>query len=811
MKRPGLTLLFLFLGPIFAHGAEKSSSQDFAFFESKIRPVLVEHCYECHSIHSGKSKGELLLDSRAAIRAGGSQGPAVTPGAPAKSLLLAAIRHADPDLEMPPRKARLPDEVIASFEKWIQEGALDPREAASSAKKTSGPPVSVEEGRRFWAFQKPVSPEVPTLQPPASWPGGIIDRFILEKLRGNGLDPSPDADPLILLRRLHFDLAGLPPSPIAIERFRDAMNQQSFETAWESEIDRLLKSDRFGERWARHWLDVIRFAESSGKESNVTFPHAWRFRDYLIDCFNENVPFDRLLLEHLAGDLLPAESDAERARLLVATGFLAFGPKNLGEMNKSQFRADLADEQIDALSRAVMGQSISCARCHDHKFDPFSMKDYYALAGIFRSTATYFGTWIDSENNVGGDLITLPRLKNQLIPNRPIPKAKVEEMKERLAELNRQQKAGPKDLRDAIRIIWQRGGLEGKLETVDAEGAALPLAMGTLDASEIDDAPLLERGEVAKPGQKIPRAFPAVFHGIDTSPPRSPSQSGRLELAKWVTHPDHPLTARVMANRIWKQLIGQGIVRTMDNFGFTGEAPDHPELLDYLAVTFQKNGWPVKSLIREIVMSRTYRQSSAWREKAFLKDPENRLLWRIEKQRLEAECIRDSMLFVSGNLDLSRRPGSLVAEVKGQSVALFGFNKQIPRDLDGSRRRSVYLPVVRDRLPDVLALFDFAEPSLVTGKRDTTNVPVQALYLLNSDFVLEQSAALARRVSKHSGDDSSRIDFAFQVCLTRLPLPEEQSALQEFLTEHRESGVSFDEWKALCQSLLASSEFRSLD
>ena len=611
-----------------------------------------------------------------------------------------------------------------------------------------------------------------------------------------------------MLRRLYFDLTGLPPSPGDLDRFLENVRATGLDAAVESKVDELLDSKRYGERWARHWMDVARFAESSGKDSNLTFPHAWRYRDYAIDVFTHDMPFDRFLTEQLAGDLLPYHSDKERARLLVATGFLAFGTKNLNEMNPKQFEADLVDEQIDSVTRAFIAQSMACARCHDHKFDAFHMEDYYAMAGIFRSTKTYYGTWIDSENNVGGDLITLPRLKGELIPNRSIPPEKVKELKAKLAKLEAEKKAGPKTLRDAIRILWQTGGIEGKLETVDGRGNALPLCMGTLDGEEISDSPIFERGEVSKPGRVVARNFPRVIDLEDCEPPAR-NQSGRIELAKWFTHPDHPLTARVLANRIWKHLIGEGLVRSTDNFGSTGRKPSHPALLDYLALRLQKDGWSIKAMVREIALSRTYRQSSDWKESAFLKDPDNHLLWRIGKRRLEAEAIRDAMLVAAGQLDVSRRPGSLVADLRSQSVGLVGFNKSLPRDLDGVRYRSVYLPVMRDRLPDVLSLFDFAEPSLVTGRRDTTNVPVQALYLMNSSFVMERSEALADRLSASSlKTNQNKIEAAYRICLSRSPRKDEMAAAIEFLKSHENDSTR---WSGFCQALLSTSEFRNLD
>ena len=792
--KQSLILIFVFTGIV----QSAVAGEDAAFFETKIRPVLVKQCYECHSVESGKSKGGLTLDTKQGIRSGGDTGPAVVPGDATKSLLFAAIKHSDPDLEMPPKKARLSDAVIADFETWIKTGAADPRESA--LKTAERPPVDVESGRKFWSYQKPKQVT------------GTIDGFIRAKLKEHGLEPAPAAEPVVVLRRLYLDLIGLPPTPEQAAEF-------SMEKL-EATVDDLLRSPRFGERWGRHWLDVARYAESNGRESNLTFPHAWRYRDYVIDAVNADVPFDRFITEQIAGDLLPAQGAAERARLLIATSFLALGAKGLNEMNPAQFAADVADEQLDTVTRAVLASSVACARCHDHKTEPFRMEDYYALAGIFKSTQTFYGNWIDSENNNHGHLIHLPELPGQMIPNRPVTADRVKQLKNDLAKLNAEEIAQKvyiakakvegrdisgefhKILTTAIRILWTRGGIEGQLETVDDQGHALPLCMGVQDAKRIQDSQLYDRGEIAHPVKPVPRGFPVVM-GINAALPKV--QSGRLELAQWLVSRENPLTAREMANRVWRHLFGAGILRTVDNFGFSGERPSHPELLDHLALRLMDGGWSVKKLIKEIVMSETYRQASTHRRAAFNQDPDNRLLWRANRRRLDAEVIRDSMLAVAGVLDTSRRPGSLVAELDGQSVSLIGFNTKLPSDLDGSKRRSIYLPVLRDHLPDVLEQFDMANPNLVTGDRDVTNVPLQALYLLNGPFVQEQAAALAKRIQS----SPNPVQAAFQICFNRMPDAKEAALAEKFFRTR-----STDDLKlllAFCQSLLASAEFRMAD
>ena len=801
MRKTRLACALLALVPAVTPNAAVAQA-DATHFESRIRPVLVEHCYECHSQASGKAKGGLRLDTREALRTGGDSGPALVAGDPDASLLLQAIEHRDPDLAMPPNQARLPASVLTDFRQWIAAGAPDPRtENASSTPAAKGSHWSLRPLARDFEHDS-------------------IDAFIGGSLRAEGLAPSPPASPRSLLRRLHFTLIGLPPSPAETTAFVQG------KVSLEATVDRLLASPEFGVRWGRHWLDVARFAESNGRESNLAFPHAWRYRDYVIDAFNADLPFDRFIIEQLAGDLLPARNDAERARLLIATGFLALGAKGLNEMNPAQFAADLADEQLDTTSRAFLASSIACARCHDHKTDPYSMEDYYALSGIFQSTETFYGNWIDSENNNSSRLICLPDLPGQFIPNAPLPKAEVQKLKNQLAQLNAEEKAqteyiekaraegrdlgeeGYRLLANSLRIYWTRGGVEGRLMTVDDEGRALPLCMGVLDKSKTTEAHLLERGELAHPGERVPRRFPAAL-SLEGAPLPS-RQSGRLELAQWITHPEHPLTARVLANRLWRHLFGAGLVRTVDDFGRTGEAPSHPELLDFLARRLLENGWSVKALIREIVLSDTWQQSSDLRADAFAKDPDNRLLWRQPKRRLDAEVIRDSMLAVAGQLDLTRRPGSLVNRLNGPSISLVGFNDQLPPDLDGSRHRSIYLPIFRDHLPDLLEQFDFAAPSLVMGDRAVTNVPLQALYLMNSAFVQDQARALATRIGTEA-DLSARLRRAFVLCFNRRPDASEIAAARAFITAAQEKTDAPTALIAFCQSLLASAEFRIQD
>lgn len=682
-----------------------------------------------------------------------------------------------------------------------------------------------------WALQSPRMPRIPDVQR-AEWPVSEIDRFILSRLESAELSPAADADPQTLLRRVHFDLTGLPPNPAVRTAFLADVDRAGLSTAYETLVDRLLAQPQFGETWARRWLDVARYAESSGQEANISFPYAWRYRDYVIDCFQADKPFDRFLTEQLAGDLLPAETPPERARLLIATGFLALGPKNLDQMNARQFEADVIDEQIDAVTRAVMAHSVACARCHDHTFDPYTMEDYYALAGVFASTRTYFGTFVSPANRVGGDPLVLPLEAEQPVFHKAIPAKRVTQLKAELEQLQAESRAGQAavmkavlsgqdpagifTLRDALRIFWRSGAIEGQLEKVDDQGQPLPLAMGVLDEPRVTEAPLLERGDVSQPGEPVARRFPLAIT-LPDAPQFPADQSGRLELAKWLTHPQHPLTSRVIVNRVWHHLFGTGIVRTVDNFGTTGERPSHPELLDFLAIRFVQQGWSIRTLVRQIVLSRTYRQASHYNAQAFEIDPDNRLLWRASKRRLEAEAIRDAMLAATGELQLDRPAGSLVGRVIGdRPISLIGLDRRIPSDLDQSLHRSVYLPILRNRLPDVLDLFDCAEPSLVTGARERTNVPLQALYLLNSRFVTARSQAFATRIASLETQPAARIRLAYQLCFGREPDADELSWGLGFLRDEPPTAASSQHTTRskladYCQALFATAEFRNLD
>lgn len=665
-------LLLLFSGSVSAAEAEVLSREQVDFFEKKIRPVLVRECYGCHSSQAGNVRGGLRLDTKELTLLGGSSGPAVVPGNPEESWLYNAITHTD--YVMPPRR-KLSDDIIADFRQWIEMGAPDPRVTTQAEIKSSITPEDIERARgTFWAYQKPQDSPLPKVTR-QGWADSPVDHFVLAALEANGLQPTADAAGWQVLRRLSFDLLGLPPSPDQIHEFESAW-QKNPAHAVAAAASEMLARPEFGERWGRHWLDVARYAESTGGQVNMTYPHAWRYRDYVIDSFNDDKPFDQFIQEQLAGDLLPAATDEDWAENLIATTFLAIGPKNVNEQNRVQFQADLIDEQIDATTRAFLGQSVACARCHDHKFDAIPQTDYYAMAGIFGSMTTYFGNPPSKYGSFRGVQARRSSSLIRLPVDDPSPfdprytKAQLAELEDEIesvmegARQNRTRRPSGEDaqnaIRQRIRTANQLSELSNKLSVVDDQGQPISYCMGVQETDRPRDQRLLVRGEIGQPAQQVTRGFPQVLCAIP--PDIDDRSSGRRELAQWIASDDNPLTARVYVNRIWKHLFGQGLVTSTENFGVTGQPPSHPELLDYLAVRFMKEGWSTKQLILELVTSRTYRMASTFHEQPHLADPDNRLLWRANPRRLDAESIRDAMLAASGELDSDRPRGSEVAK-----------------------------------------------------------------------------------------------------------------------------------------------------
>jgi hypothetical protein len=949
-----------------------AADKDEAFFEKKIRPVLVEHCYKCHSAEHRATKGGLRVDSRDALRKGGDSGPAVVPKDLDESLLIAAVRYDDDNLKMPP-KGKLPAAVIADFEKWITLGAPDPRgDVGPVTTGGKSPWTSVEAGRKFWAFVPPTKAPAPDVKLSA-WPRGDIDRFILSRLEQRNLKPVSDADRLTLVRRVYFDLVGLPPTPAQIDEFVSDQSPDAFAKL----VDRLLASPQFGERWGRHWLDVVRYAESSGGGRTLLFPEAWRYRDYVVEAFNSDRPYDRFVSEQIAGDLLPADSPADRERQLVATALLALGPTNYEGQDKKILEMDVIDEQIDVIGKGLLGMTITCARCHDHKFDPIPTKDYYALAGIFKSTQTLIhdnvSKWVElplptspekeaelkqhadavaalqeriklakavaaksskgvATEPAGPAIIAVKDLAGIVVDDeqaKPVGMWKHSQFSKRyigdgyrhddntdgaektltfLPELSQagryeirlayqhgtsraekvpvtvfhadgeenvtvnQKEAPPLDGRwislgqfrfelngqgfvivsnkdavghvtaDAVQFIpvetldkttttastpspLPKGGqggagtaatsptsttdpradlkkLEDELKSLQQKAPYRPQAMTVKEAEKIGDAFICIRGNFHNPGDVVPRGFLSV--ATSDSPPDLPDeQSGRRQLAEWLASKDNPLTARVMVNRVWHHLFGVGLVRTTDNFGSTGEMPSHPELLDHLALRFVEQGWSVKKLIRAIMLSRTYQIASTADAAGLKADPENRLLGRQNRRRLEVESIRDAILAASGQLELTIGGST----IKPGTTIEYGYKFD-------DARRSLYTPVFRNSLLEIYEVFDFADPNLVLGKRNTSTTAPQALFLMNNPFVMQQAEAAAKSVlSVPDLDDAARINLVYRRTVGHSPTPAERDLAQKFLAD----GDSSDDkqrlasWSRLFQALFASVDFRYVD
>ena len=752
-----------------------------AFFEAKVRPILAEYCLECHSAGSKKLRGELYLDSEPGWRRGGDSGPALLPGNPDESLVIKAIRYQRENLEMPP-KQKMPQSAIDILVEWVKRGAPDPR------KKDSAPPpaeIDLEKGRKFWSFQPIRKPDVPEVNDKA-WPRNAIDQFILAKLEEKNLRPVADANKAILRRRLHIDLTGMPP-----DLTRD------WEFDFVSTADRLLASRHFGERWARHWLDLARYADSSGGGASKPFPDAWKYRDHIIKSFNRDVPFDLFLKRQIAGDLLPFENLSQRYENLVATGLLVLGPRNYINDDEEAFHFDGADEQLDAVGRIFLGMTIGCARCHDHKFDPIPMSDYYAMSGIFRSTAT--SDPIPATTNFTWNEISAPDFD----PNGKKLAAyeKAYATYRVLAKKVARSKNNPKVTKKELRA------LEAKRNSAKERIPDKPIVlMGVADALQTGDVKRRIRGNPHLTGEIVPRGFLRVTFPNHEKMPRLPvNQSGRRELADWIASGKNPLTARVYVNRVWTQLMGRGIVATVDNFGTTGVLPTHPELLDWLASWFLENGQSTKKLIRLIVDSRVYRLgavSASPSDKALVEaDPANHLWGRRLRRTLDAEAIRDSILFISGELDIIpvRQP----------------FPRKLKNEFDysfaGNKRRSIYLPRFRNNLPGIFETFDVANPATVVGQRDITILSPQALFLMNNPWVKDQSKEAALRIlDQEPGTVREGIRAAYRITLCREPSENELMIAADFLGDADPVAIGLDRWTAFQQNLFASIDFRFL-
>ena len=726
-------------------------------FEKRVRPLLVERCHKCHA--GSNAKGGLKLDSAASVRQGGDSGEAVVPGKPEESRLIQAVRHEN-GLKMPP-EGRLTESQVADLSTWVRAGAPWPQGTSPMATPALSSQVLrvpySEAEKEFWAYQPVRDRSTPSVRNP-HWGSTPIDKFILERLETAGLSAAPSADKRTLIRRATFDLTGLPPTPAEIDAFLHDKSPNAFEKV----IERLLASPHYGERWGRHWLDVVRYGETTANDANAVMRYAWRYRNYVIDAFNRDLPYDEFLIEQLAGDLLPPSPDLDkRIRATIATGFLMVGPKALAETDKEQSRLDIVDDQIDVVSRTFLGLTVSCARCHDHKFDAIRTADYYALAGILRSTEPFQ----DESRNA---------------------------------------------------TMWWEYPL------FQPPGEPPYIVMAPRETTP-RDLRIHIRGNRFTLGQNVPRGFPQVFT-FDSEAKIDAAKSGRLELARWIADKRNPLTARVLVNRVWQHHFGRGLVATSDNFGTRGERPSHPELLDFLATRFIESGWSIKKLHRQIMLSQVYQQGIQQQPLAVQVDPDNRWLSHFSMRRLSAEELRDAVLTVSGQLDPSFGTSESATVLWKEAEVLDG-----KRGLAASRmqadhpfytefkKRSVYLPIVRNMLPDVLSLFDGADPNSVTAVRNDTTVPAQSLYFLNSPFIRQQSRSFAERVlAKTPVSDRERFDFANRLAFGRPASDDEAKSAGEYIHRYlaaRKGSPGSDTerqlaaWQSYCQMLLCSNEF----
>jgi hypothetical protein len=943
------------------------------FFETKIRPVLAEHCYSCHSQAAKKQRGGLLLDSRDALRAGGDSGPAIVPGRPGESLLIKAVRHSSAELRMPP-KGKLPDAVIGDFERWVKLGAPDPRTKVP-AKSSS---IDFEAARKHWAYQPLQAPVIPAVKR-HGWALTPIDRFVLAKLEDKGLEPAPPADPRTLLRRLYFDLIGLPPTFEEVEDFarqvqHGAKRQAVLSTQYSvldpaavaTVVDRLLASPRYGERWGRHWLDVARYADT--KDGVLMYgddrirPYAYTYREYVIRAFNEDVPFDRFVHEQLAADLIAPKVEPWR---LAAMGFLT-----LGRMFDNNIH-DVLDDRIDVVTRGLLGLTVSCARCHDHKYDAVPIADYYSLYGVFANSEMPLDLPLTAPEE---KLPKFAEFEKQVAPKRQEIEKMTEQQFALLSEQARQRvgdylmrvattapdpletaifflSLAPEDLRPQIVARWRRylahpdrvhdpvfgpwpelmkleetdysakaiaiverfmarpkgtergqinplvhhtftqfpvtskadvakaygallkqsyedtkkgaptphpearaqlndivagrespcyfpksqtyyymsraekdrfGGLRNELDRIAVKSPiAPPRAMVLNEAAELHEPVMFIRGNPAMTGDKVPRQFLRIIEG-DKRQPFGPG-SGRLDLARAITADDNPLTPRVIANRVWMHHFGEPLAPNPSDFGVRSGSPSHPELLDYLAWTFrEEDGWSLKKLHRRIVLSATYQQASfspgsknrvdssprerddstgtapaRFSEPGLNGDPENRLLSRFHRRRLDLEAMRDTLLAISGRLDLAMggRPVDVANDPKNQ-------------------RRTVYGLVDRQSLPNLFRNFDFASPDQSAERRTYTTVPQQALFGMNSPFMMEQAKALAALLEVSQGTTEERIKALYRRVLTRLPSPVEIEIGERFLRDVAMPDAERSQltpWQQYAQVLLLTNELMFVD
>jgi uncharacterized protein DUF1553/uncharacterized protein DUF1549/cytochrome c len=733
------------------------------FFEKKIRPVLVEHCFKCHSadaVREKKLRGGLRLDTREGLLKGGDSGTAVVPGKPDEGTLLKALRYENADTAMPPQ-GKLPDGVIEDFEKWIANGAVDPRENAPT-KTTSV--IDIAKGKTFWSFVPPKEPAVPDLRNSKFELRNAIDAFVAAEWNKLGLTPVGRADKRTLIRRVTFDLIGLPPTPEEVDAFLADASSEAFAKV----VNRLLASSHHGEKWARHWLDVARYSEDQAHTFAVKpKTQAWRYRDWVIAALNADMPYDRFVKLQIAGDMMPDAGDDPFIKY-AGLGFNGLGAEYYKNSAKDQAVAEELDDRIDSLTRGFLALTVSCARCHDHKFDPIPTRDYYALAGIYFETK----------------LTEAPLGPPEEFKAYEAAQTYLKSMEDKLKKAQKEAKDKPGDKSLSATTKEMAAEVAKLKKELPPQPPIAHVVSGNGPGMKV-----YIRGNPANKGEDAPKGFLQVL------PCATPAgkEFSRLDLADAIASKDNPLTARVIVNRVWSWHLGRGLVNTPSNFGALGERPSHPELLDWLAVNFIKNGWSLKWLHRQIVLSAVYQLDSRAEPANDKVDPANVSLWRGNRRRLEVEQWRDSLLAVSGTLDRSR--GGPTFDLKDPNA----------------RRRTVYAKISRHELDGLLRLFDFPDANVTSDKRTVTTVPQQQLFALNSEFMAAQARAFTRRIEKLGSSDTERITAAYRLAFGRQPEAREIELAENFLAHPPKPGDRLTRWEQYAQVLLASSEMMYVD
>lgn len=761
MKRSNVSILIAWavaaIGLNLAAAAKTAtiSADDLMFFEHKVRPVLQKHCYKCHSREADKVKGGLLLDTRDDLLLGGNLGDAIVPGNPEESLLIVAINHADDELKMPSKRKKLSDEDIENLTEWVLRGAPDPR----TRKVAGGDPAYAGVGKNHWAFQPVKKPSLPEVNA-ANWVATPVDQFVLAKLESQAMQPSPAADKHTLLRRVTFDLTGLPPTREAMDAF---LNNHAPD-AYAKVVDRLLASPQYGEHWGRYWLDVARYADTKGdtqRRDDPRYSHAWTYRDYVIKAFNEDKPYDQFIVEQLAADRLvtvdakgrpkePKEITLKERQLLAAMGFLTLGNEFDGRKN------DIIADQIDVTTKAFLGLTVACARCHDHKFDPIPIEDYYSLYGIFANSVEPRDLPAISPVRPTKELLEYAAKRKEL-------KAQAEDLAARYQNARKNRERF--DARTRRELVNEERRIHREIGDLETEHPGSPArAHALFDTRRARDYPVLLRGEAGNRGDRVPRRFLEVLSPAKREIYRK--GSGRLELAKAIADPKNPLTARVLVNRIWQQHFGEGFVATPDDLGNMSAMPTHPQLLDYLAAEFVENGWSIKALHRQILLSATYRQSSESNPAYAEIDPDNHLLWRANLRRLDIEEVHDALLAMGGMLD--------TAEIGGKPVHI--------GSAEFTTRRAVYTWIDRQNPAELFTQFDFPNPDISSGRRYETIVPQQSLFLMNSPLVIETARALVQTPRfLELATDRERVTDLYLTIFQRPPTGQELQLCARFL------------------------------